>query len=251
MYENTKNKEFEIMANYHVNLATGQTGVCKAEPGKCPVQATDGAEHFSNKQEAQKRSEEVLTEKSGIMKSAGKVVDNENEKVTEKDIAFIGNFAENENNPIKDPVVQKEILAELKGSGLDKENLSQQELLAVSVSIAHPRILTLNSEEFKPFKGAAKIIFDNSPREKFLENLNEFNNKESQYVMRLDKSPRKVDGKFTIPSRAGAAAVESEIGVKPLNEDFAYDKEDKTENELRLQKETQSIAEKLADSNKN
>ena len=68
------------MASYHVNLATGQTGICKAQPGKCPVQATDGAEHFSNKQEAQKRSEEVLTEKSGIMKSAVKVVDKENEE---------------------------------------------------------------------------------------------------------------------------------------------------------------------------
>lgn len=34
------------MANYHVNLKTGKTGVCKADPGKCPVQATDGAAHL-------------------------------------------------------------------------------------------------------------------------------------------------------------------------------------------------------------
>lgn len=60
------------MANYHVNLATGQTGICKAEPGKCPVQAKDGVEHFSNKNEAKMRAEEVLTEKSNVMKSAGK-----------------------------------------------------------------------------------------------------------------------------------------------------------------------------------
>lgn len=60
------------MANYHVNLATGQTGICKAEPGKCPVQATDGAEHFSDRNEAKIRSEEVLTQKSNIMKSTGK-----------------------------------------------------------------------------------------------------------------------------------------------------------------------------------
>lgn len=234
------------MANYHVNLKTGKTGVCKADPGKCPVQATDGAAHFDNKNDAQSRAEEVLTKKSGVMKSAVKADSGDNEKIVERDINAISDLAENENNPIKDPKVQENILAELKGSGLIKENLSQQELLAVAVSVAHPRILTINADGIRPYNGAAKTIFDNTPREKFLEKLNEFNNKESQQVMRIDKTPKRVDGKPVIPQRVGRLAVENDMEYSSLSEDYANEKDTKTDNELASQKDTQSAGKKFA-----
>lgn len=234
------------MANYHVNLKTGKTGICKADPGKCPVQATDGAEHFDNKNDAQSRAEEVLTKKSGVMKSAVKADSGDNEKIAERDINAISDLAENENNPIKDPKVQENILAELKGSGLIKENLSKQELLAVAVSVAHPRILTLNADGLRPYNGAAKIIFDNTPREKFLEKLNEFNNKESQQVMRLDKTPKRIDGKPVIPQRVGRLAVEKDMGYGSLSEEYSNENLAKTDNEIALQEDTQSAGEKFS-----
>lgn len=234
------------MANYHVNLKTGKTGICKADPGKCPVQATDGAAHFDNKNDAQSRAEDVLTKKSGTMKSAVKSDSGDNEKIAERDINAISDLAENENNPIKDPKVQENILAELKGSGLIKENLSQQELLAVAVSVAHPRILTINADGIRPYNGAAKTIFDNTSREKFLEKLNEFNNKESQQVMRMDKTPKRVDGKPVIPQRVGRLAVENDMEYSSLSEEYANEKDTKTDNELASQKDTQSAGKKFA-----
>ena len=75
-----KTKEFQIMASCHVNLAMDKLVFVKHNQENVLCKQQDGAEHFSDQQEAQKRSEEVLTEKSGIMKSAVKVVDKENEE---------------------------------------------------------------------------------------------------------------------------------------------------------------------------
>lgn len=180
------------------------------------------------------------------MKSAVKADSGDNEKIAERDINAISDLAENENNPIKDPKVQENILAELKGSGLIKENLSQQELLAVAVSVAHPRILTINADGIRPYNGAAKTIFDNTSREKFLEKLNEFNNKESQQVMRMDKTPKRVDGKPVIPQRVGRLAVENDMEYSSLSEEYANEKDTKTDNELASQKDTQSAGKKFA-----
>lgn len=48
---------------YHVNIETGEYGVCKAHKIKCPL--GESVEHYDNKEEAEYRSEIILAEQYG------------------------------------------------------------------------------------------------------------------------------------------------------------------------------------------
>lgn len=60
------------MAKYHVNPKTNRPNICRARSeSTCPLKV-QGAEHFDNKDDAQKRAETLLSEKNNTMKSASK-----------------------------------------------------------------------------------------------------------------------------------------------------------------------------------
>lgn len=68
------------MAKYHVNPKTNRPNICRARSeSTCPLKV-QGAEHFDNKDDAQKHAETLLSEKNNIMKSASK--NNENSENT-------------------------------------------------------------------------------------------------------------------------------------------------------------------------
>lgn len=68
------------MAKYHVNPKTNRPNICRARSeSACPLKA-QGAEHFDNKDDAQKHAETLLSKKNNIMKSASK--NNENSENT-------------------------------------------------------------------------------------------------------------------------------------------------------------------------
>ena len=60
------------MAKYHVNPKTNRPNICRARSeSTCPLKV-QGAEHFDNKDDAQKHAETLLSEKNNTMKSASK-----------------------------------------------------------------------------------------------------------------------------------------------------------------------------------
>ena len=71
------------MAKYHVNPKTNRPNICRARSeSTCPLKV-QGAEHFDNKDDAQKHAETLLSEKNNTMKSASKNnVNNENSENT-------------------------------------------------------------------------------------------------------------------------------------------------------------------------
>lgn len=60
-----------MSAKYHVNPATGKTGLCRAQEGG---RGCDFGEHFSNEHDAMKHSEKQFTEKSRILDSSQKMI---------------------------------------------------------------------------------------------------------------------------------------------------------------------------------
>lgn len=71
------------MAKYHVNPKTNRPNICRARSeSTCPLKV-QGAEHFDNKDDAQKHAETLLSKKNDIMKSASKnSANNENSENT-------------------------------------------------------------------------------------------------------------------------------------------------------------------------
>ena len=64
------------MAKYHVNPKTNRPNICRARSeSTCPLKV-QGAEHFDNKDDAQKHAETLLSKKNNIMKSASKNSEN-------------------------------------------------------------------------------------------------------------------------------------------------------------------------------
>lgn len=64
------------MAKYHVNPRTNRPNICRARSeSTCPLKV-QGAEHFDNKDDAQKHAETLLSKKNNIMKSASKNSEN-------------------------------------------------------------------------------------------------------------------------------------------------------------------------------
>lgn len=77
------------MAKYHVNPKTNRPNICRARSeSTCPLKV-QGAEHFDNKDDAQKHAETLLSKKNNIMKSASKNSENnENGKNNENTVDF-------------------------------------------------------------------------------------------------------------------------------------------------------------------
>ena len=77
------------MAKYHVNPKTNRPNICRARSeSTCPLKA-QGAEHFDNKDDAQKHAETLLSKKNNIMKSASKNSENsENNENGENTVDF-------------------------------------------------------------------------------------------------------------------------------------------------------------------
>lgn len=74
------------MAKYHVNPKTNRPNICRARSeSTCPLKV-QGAEHFDNKDDAQKHAETLLSKKNNIMKSASK--NNENSNSNENTVDF-------------------------------------------------------------------------------------------------------------------------------------------------------------------
>ena len=77
------------MAKYHVNPKTNRPNICRARSeSTCPLKV-QGAEHFDNKDDAQKHAESLLSKKNNIMKSASKnSANNENSDSNENTVDF-------------------------------------------------------------------------------------------------------------------------------------------------------------------
>ena len=77
------------MAKYHVNPRTNRPNICRARSeSTCPLKV-QGAEHFDNKDDAQKHAETLLSKKNNIMKSASKNSENnENGENNENTVDF-------------------------------------------------------------------------------------------------------------------------------------------------------------------
>lgn len=77
------------MAKYHVNPKTNRPNICRARSeSTCPLKV-QGAEHFDNKDDAQKHAETLLSKKNNIMKSASKNSENnENGENNENTVDF-------------------------------------------------------------------------------------------------------------------------------------------------------------------
>lgn len=81
------------MAKYHVNPRTNRPNICRARSeSTCPLKV-QGAEHFDNKDDAQKHAETLLSKKNNIMKSASKNSANNENKVNTVDFEVDKEFS--------------------------------------------------------------------------------------------------------------------------------------------------------------